>query len=97
MAVFGGNPPQNVPGDPTLTFLICRVLPNDNEVMLNTFVMTDPSVAVDDVIRAQMYSYTRGQRLNNPGWRIVVYGPTNGGYWTGDDIIWNSSLPDAAS
>ena len=88
--VFGGNPPAGV-ADPEHTFLVTRQLPNENELLLNTFT-TDSGYTNDQAIRDATYTYSKLQRTNNPSWRIIIYGPTNGGYYTADDIIWNSSL-----
>lgn len=69
-----------------------RVLPNGNLTTLSTFDVGDGSLTQEQVIRATTFQYADTQRINNAAWRIVIYGPTNGGPYTIDDVIWDSAV-----
>ena len=89
--VFGGNPPQGLAYIPGQTFLVTRQLPNGNELEIGHFVQA-ADYSNQQAIRDVTYLFVNERKTNNPAWRILLYGPTNGGYWTADDIIWNSTL-----
>jgi hypothetical protein len=91
--VFGGKPPLNRPEDPFTTFLVTRQLPNGNELFLAAYSIAD-DFGNEQAIRALTYQYVDQQKVNNPAWRILLYGPIDppSTYWTADDIIWNSTL-----
>jgi hypothetical protein len=92
LALAGGAlalPPPNTNADPTLNFLVTRILPNGNEIVLDTFAWTG-SQADEERIRQLALSFGRLNRTNNPAWHVVVYGPTDGAYWTEDDRVWSS-------
>lgn len=90
--VFGGNPPQ-VSQDPYTTFLVTRQLPNGNELFLDAFTVS-ADFSNEQAIRQLVYQYVTQNKVNNPAWRILLYGPIDppSTYWTADDIIWNSTL-----
>lgn len=85
-------PPQST-ADPFTNYLVTRVLPNKSEVVLATFLVTSWD-SQEQAIRAATFQYVDQQRLNNPSWRIVMYGPIDPPetYWTNDDRIWDSAV-----
>ena len=85
-------PPQTT-ADPFTNYLVTRVLPNKNEIVLATFAVTSWD-SQEQAIRAATFQYVDQQRLNNPSWRIVMYGPIDPPetYWTNDDRIWDSAV-----
>lgn len=69
-------------------YKVVRRLPNGNEVILDTF---DQAVgSQSQIVRAATLQFANSERTNNPAWRILIYGPTNGGDYTADDIVWDS-------
>lgn len=80
--------PDPVP-NPERTFVVTRILPNKRETTLSTSSL-DAGYTTDQVIRATILQFARAERLNNPAWVIVIYGPTDGGPHTNDDRIWDS-------
>lgn len=67
------------------------MLPNGNEIALGTFLVTSWDEQ-EQVIRAVSFQYADEQRINNPSWQVIIYGPTDGWYWTIDDRIWDSAV-----
>lgn len=47
--------------------------------------------ATDAPVRRQIYDNAKTYYAANPG-VYYVYGPTNGGYWTDADRIWDSRI-----
>ncbi len=82
-------PPEN-------EYLVVRRLPNGNETTLDVFAYDETSLEDEQRIRQITLDAADAQRTNNPAWRILIYGPTNGGPYTADDIIWDSltNLPE---
>lgn len=81
--------PQDLPGvDPSRTFVVTRVQPNLREPILATATVDETNT--DAIRRAATQAAARQQRVNNPAWVIVIYGPTNGAFYTDDDRIWDS-------
>ena len=75
---------------PETEFLVVRRLPNGNDIVLARFDWTGTSE--DDArVRAIALDAARQNRTNNPAWLILIFGPTNGGDWTDDDIVWSSA------
>lgn len=80
--------PNPVP-NPDLTFVVTRILPNGRETTLATYSL-EAGFTTDQVIRATVLQFARAERVNNPAWVIVIYGPSNGGPHTNDDRVWDS-------
>lgn len=81
--------PQDLPGvDPTKTFVVTRVQPNLREPILATATIDETNP--DAIRRTTAQEAARQQRTNNPAWVIVIYGPTDGAFYTNDDRIWDS-------
>lgn len=78
--------------DPTITYWLVRRLPNGNNVELGQWVVTDidNQLALEQEARAAALAQADFERINNPAWRVLLYGPTNGGDYTDDDLIWDS-------
>ncbi len=70
------------------SFLVVRRLANGNNRELATVQITD--ISQEQIIRETALQAARQNRTNNPAWRILIYGPTNGGPYTEDDIVWDS-------
>lgn len=79
----------NPVANPDRTFVATRILPNQRETTLSTFSL-DAGYTTDQVIRETTLQFVRTERVNNPAWVIVVYGPTDGGPHTNDDRVWDS-------
>ena len=75
--------------DPESQFWVVRRLPNGQNRELGVFSVTD--VTQEQLIRQTALEAARQNRTNNPSWRILIYGPTNGGPHTEDDIVWDSA------
>lgn len=89
-------PAPNNPGvDPYTHYLATRILPNGNEQVLDSFEVTSWDDQ-EQVIRQVTFDYARLQRINNPAWRIVIYGPIDppATAYTDDDRIWGSWLQE---
>ena len=84
-------PPPGASTDPGYNFIVTRVLPNGTEKVLDLFAVTD-DFQTEQAVRTVTLNYVYLQKTNNPAWLIVLYGPTDGQYWTDDDAIWNSTL-----
>lgn len=78
--------------NPEHTFVLTRVLPNGRETTLGTWV-EDGTLTNEQLIRQVAVGAARQNRTNNPAWVLRLYGPTNGGAHTDDDMIWNSTIP----
>lgn len=78
-----------VAASPETEFLVVRRLPNGNDITLARFDWTGTD-ADDARVRAIALDAARQNRTNNPAWHILIFGPTNGGDWTDDDIVWSS-------
>ena len=79
----------------TDTYRLVRLRPNGQETILAEFTVADMSEAgltQEQVIREAALQASRQNRTNNPAWRLLLYGPTNGGPYTADDIIWDSAV-----
>lgn len=75
------------------TYRIVRRLPNGNDVILDELAYDETSFEDEQRIRDSTGALADQRRINNPAWRVIVYGPTNdGGPYTADDIIWDSSV-----
>jgi hypothetical protein len=86
-------PPPGSPADPTRSFCLTRRLPNGTETILGTNTVSDINVLSEEqAVRAVATEAATQQRTNNPAWRLFLYGPTNGGYWTDDDRVWDSAV-----
>lgn len=85
-------PPPGSEFDPYTHYLLTRVLPNGNEVILDGFEVTSWD-SQEQLIRAVAFEAARQQRTNNPSWTLVMYGPIDppSTYWTDDDRIWTSA------
>ena len=75
--------------NPEHTFVLTRVLPNGNEITLQTWV-EDGTFTNEQLVRDLAASTSTQQRINNPAWVLRLYGPTNGGPHTDDDVIWST-------
>lgn len=84
-------PPPGVTADPTTNYVLTRVLPNGNEKDLATFQVTDWEQST--LIREVALQAARQNRVNNPSWRLILYGPVDPPvtYWTDDDRVWDSA------
>lgn len=84
-------PPPNCCDDPFNQFVITRVLPNGNEVKLGLYSL-EAGYTTDQVVRREVYVFACSQRLNNPAWVVVVYGPIDppATFYTDGDRIWDS-------
>lgn len=78
--------------DPEWNFLVVRILPNQNEVVLGSFAYSD-SEANQQAIRSISQQAARQNRTNNPAWRIVIYCPTNSPdeWYVNGDRCWDSA------
>lgn len=75
--------------DPESQYWVVRRMPNGSNRELGVFSITDWSQT--QLIREVALQAARQNRTNNPAWRILIYGPTNGGPHTEDDIVWDSA------
>ena len=75
--------------NPEHTFVLTRVLPNGNEPIQGTWV-EDGTFTNEQLVRQLAASAAKQQRTNNPAWVLRLYGPTNGGPHTDDDVIWST-------
>lgn len=86
--------------DSAKDFLVVRILPTGDEVILDSFTQTEES---EQLIRQITLDFACQERINNPAWVVVIYGPVDhGGWYTADDGIWGSlynldSCPTASS
>jgi hypothetical protein len=85
------DPADLVGVDPYTTFVVTRILPNQREVLLDTFSVDD-GFTNEQVIRATVVGFVRTERVNNPAWVIVIYGPIDlpSSFYTNGDRIWDS-------
>lgn len=90
-AVPAAAPNPNCCSDPYNQFVVTRVLPNLNEVTLAVYSL-DAGYTSDQVIRQAVYEFARTERLNNPAWVVVIYGPIDPPqtFYTNGDRIWDS-------
>ena len=86
------SPPLVGGVDPEWTFLVARILPNGNEIVLGTFAYSD-SEGNQQAIRTISQEAARQNRTNNPAWRIVIYCPTNSPleWYVNGDRCWDSA------
>lgn len=79
--------------DPFSTFVVTRILPNGNERVLATATLED-GWTTSTVIREVVLSAARQQRINNPAWVIVIYGPIDPPFtwYTNGDRVWDSRV-----
>lgn len=92
VALAASLPPPQAAAAPENEYLVVRRLPNGDNVTLDTFAYDETSQTDEQRIRQITLDAARQQRTNNPAWRIIIYGPTNGGPYTDDDIIWDSAI-----
>jgi hypothetical protein len=78
--------------NPETTYVVTRILPNQNEIILETFMHVDGDFESEQAIRQVTLEFADEERLNNPAWVIVIYGPTDGAAHTNDDRIWDSRV-----
>lgn len=92
-AVAAPDPDDLVGVNPQTHFVACRILPNQREIVLQTYDWNDGALSTEQAIRQTILSFARTQRVNNPSWRIVIYGPIDppSTFWTNDDRVWDSS------
>lgn len=74
---------------PQNEYLIVRLLPNGQEIVLDRFSIVSQEEDNQAVV-ALAADAARRHRTNNPAWRILIYGPSNTDTWTRDDVIWDS-------
>lgn len=88
-----------MPPQPGITFperrFIATRLDEATGVETNVINSTplQPNYLTDQVVRAQMMANARDYIAANPG-VYLIYGPTNGGYWTDRDRVWDSRVSD---
>jgi len=92
-APVAAAPNTNCCSDPFNQFVATRILPNGNEVTLDVFQLEE-GWTTSTVVREVVLSSVRQERVNNPAWVIVVYGPVDPPFtfYTNDDRIWDSRL-----
>jgi len=83
-------PPQPV-SSPERRFVVTRF---DNGVETNVIATTplQANYTSDQVIRKQTYANIATYLAANPGVRLRIYSPSNGGAHTDGDCIWDSAL-----
>lgn len=84
-------PPVQQGVDPTLNYLVARIRPNGAETVLGT-IDASGGLTAEQVARQATFQAAQQQRINNPSWRVVIYGPTDSGWYTDDDRIWDSAI-----
>ena len=84
-------PNQNCCTDPFNQFVATRILPNGNEVTLAVYSL-EAGYTTDQAVRETVFAFVRAERVNNPAWVIVIYGPVDPPFtfYTDDDRIWDS-------
>ena len=78
--------------NPETQYVVTRVLPNQTEKTLAVYEHVEGSFSSEQAIRLATFEFAKAERLNNPAWRIMIYGPTNGGPHVDDDRIWDSAV-----
>lgn len=77
------------------TYRLTRLRSNNTETILGEWTVDDMSAAgltQEQLIRQTAFDAAEQQRTNNPAWHLLLYGPTNGGPYTRDDVIWDSTV-----
>lgn len=85
--------PDDLAGvDPYTTFVVARILPNGSERVLGTASLED-GYTTDQIVREAVLVASRQNRINNPSWRIVIYGPIDPPqlWYTDGDRVWDSA------
>jgi opacity protein-like surface antigen len=84
-------PNPNCCSDPYNQFVATRILPNGNEVTLAVYSL-EAGYTTDQAIRATVLAFVRQERINNPAWVIVIYGPIDppSTFYTNGDRVWDS-------
>jgi len=89
--VAAPDPGDLVGVDPFNAFVATRILPNGNEKVLAVYTL-EAGYTTDAVIRAAVLAFVRAERVNNPAWVIVIYGPVDPPFtfYTNGDRVWDS-------
>lgn len=79
--------------DARTNYTVARIRPNGQETILGTRTVTD-DLTVEQVQREATFQLADQQRINNPSWRVVIYGPVDppSTWYTNDDRIWDSAI-----
>ena len=87
------DPADLVGVDPFNAFVATRILPNSNEKVLAVYTL-EAGYTTDQAVRETVFAFVRAERVNNPAWVIVIYGPVDPPFtfYTNDDRIWDSRL-----
>src|SRR3990167_273328 len=92
-APVAAAPNTNCCSDPFNQFVATRILPNGNEVTLAVYSL-EAGYTNDQAVRETVFAFVRAERVNNPAWVIVIYGPVDPPFtfYTNDDRIWDSRV-----
>jgi hypothetical protein len=86
-----------MPPQPGVTFPERRFIVTRLEGGVETNVISSTPLpnnyTTDSAVRPGVMQNARDYLIANPG-VYIIYGPTNGGYWTDGDRVWDSRVSD---